>query len=195
MATTMLFLRHGESEWNALGRWQGQADPPLTELGRRQAQLAATSLGTVDLIFSSDLQRAQTTAQILSGSGNGDAVVTLPAFRERDAGPWSGLTRLEIEEGWPGYLRSGRRPDGYEDEDELLPRVLRGIAEVVTLVEDGTVAVVTHAGVIYTLEGHLGEPFVRVGNLGGRVFTVVDRDLQLGDRLELIDETSVPDLL
>jgi probable phosphoglycerate mutase len=43
----ILLVRHGESEWNALGRWQGQADPPLSEHGRRQALVAARSIGTV----------------------------------------------------------------------------------------------------------------------------------------------------
>ena len=45
----LLLVRHGESEWNALGRWQGQADPPLTDLGRRQARVASRALGPVDL--------------------------------------------------------------------------------------------------------------------------------------------------
>jgi len=54
--TRALLTRHGQSEWNALGRWQGQADPPLTDLGRRQAHEAARSLGAVDGIWASDLQ-------------------------------------------------------------------------------------------------------------------------------------------
>ena len=64
--TRLLALRHGESEWNALGRWQGQADPPLTDLGRLQAFHAARNLGVVDAIVASDLQRATDTARIIS---------------------------------------------------------------------------------------------------------------------------------
>src|SRR3546814_14677380 len=65
--TRVLLVRHGQSEWNATGRWQGQADPPLTDLGRAQAHHAARSLGVVDAIVASDLQRAADTAPIISG--------------------------------------------------------------------------------------------------------------------------------
>src|SRR4051812_28738357 len=117
--TRILLVRHGESEWNAMGRWQGQADPPLTDLGRRQAFAAAASLGTVDGIAASDLQRASDTAEIISNQLGVGPVVIDPRFRERDAGEWSGLTRHDIHRDWPGYLpddpvvkpaeRSGRR--------------------------------------------------------------------------------------
>ena len=56
--TRVLLVRHGQSEWNADGRWQGQADPALTDLGRHQALHASRSLGSVDAIVASDLQRA-----------------------------------------------------------------------------------------------------------------------------------------
>lgn len=102
--TRVLLVRHGQSEWNADGRWQGQADPPLTDLGRAQAHHAARSLGVVDAIVSSDLQRAAETAAILAGELGVGPVVLDPDLRERDAGEWSGLTRSEIERDWPGYL-------------------------------------------------------------------------------------------
>ncbi len=49
----LLIVRHGQSEWNALGRWQGQADPPLTDLGANQAKMATKKLGLFDSIVSS----------------------------------------------------------------------------------------------------------------------------------------------
>ena len=102
--TRMLLVRHGQSEWNALGRWQGQADPPLSALGREQARSAVARLGAVDLIVASDLDRALTTAAIMAeGLGVGPVMVE-PRLRERSAGEWSGLTRAEIDEQWPGYL-------------------------------------------------------------------------------------------
>src|SRR5262245_20577361 len=58
MPTRILLVRHGQSEWNAAGRWQGQQDPPLTELGRRQARAAAETIGAIEAVFASDLQRA-----------------------------------------------------------------------------------------------------------------------------------------
>jgi len=65
--TRLLLVRHGQSEWNALGRWQGQADPTLTDFGRQQAFHAADRVGAVDVLVSSPLQRAMETAQIISG--------------------------------------------------------------------------------------------------------------------------------
>ena len=104
--TRVLLIRHGQSEWNADGRWQGQADPPLTDLGRHQALHAARNLGTVDAIVASDLQRASETALIIAEALGVGPVVLEPGLRERDAGEWSGLTRAEIERDWPGYLDS-----------------------------------------------------------------------------------------
>ena len=72
-ATRVLVLRHGQSEWNALGRWQGQADPPLTTLGRLQARQAAELLvsecPSFDLVISSDLKRAVVTADLIAEIG------------------------------------------------------------------------------------------------------------------------------
>jgi len=102
--TRVLLIRHGQSEWNADGRWQGQADPPLTDLGRHQALHAARNLGTVDAIVASDLQRASETALIIAEALGIGPVVVEASLRERDAGEWSGLTRAEIERDWPGYL-------------------------------------------------------------------------------------------
>lgn len=102
--TRVLLVRHGQSEWNADGRWQGQADPPLTDLGRHQAKHAARNLGVVDAIVASDLQRASETALIIAGELGVGPLVLEPDLRERDAGEWSGLTRVEIDRAWPGYL-------------------------------------------------------------------------------------------
>src|SRR3546814_4832807 len=64
--TRVLLVRHGQSEWNATGRWQGQADPPLTDLGRAQAYHAARPLGADDAIVATDMQHAADTAPITS---------------------------------------------------------------------------------------------------------------------------------
>ena len=114
----MLFVRHGQSEWNALGRWQGQADPPLSDLGRAQARAAATAItaaatraaSPVVGIVSSTLVRALETATIISDE-IGESPLHLEAdLVERDAGEWSGLTRIEIDERFPWFLNNGSRP-------------------------------------------------------------------------------------
>jgi broad specificity phosphatase PhoE len=192
--TRILLLRHGQSEWNAEGRWQGQADIELTELGRRQAFAAAQRVGTVDAIVCSDLRRAADTAQILSGELGVGPVIVEPLFRERDAGEWSGLTTAQIEQGWPGYLAERRRPERFESEEDALARLLLGIERVHAELDGGEVLVVTHGGLVHALEHDHGIDFNRLPNLGGRWVHHRGDRLELGDRLLLIDDdlTSVP---
>jgi broad specificity phosphatase PhoE len=192
--TRVLLVRHGQSEWNADGRWQGQADPPLTDLGRAQAFHAARALGVVDLIVASDLQRAAETAAMISNELGVGPLVLDPDLRERDAGEWSGLTRKEIDQGWPGYLdgESRRRPDGWEPDEVLLGRATKALLRVHELVPGGEAIAVTHGGLIYVIEDQLGAPFERIPNLGARWIEVDDSGLaRLGDRVLLIDEDEV----
>jgi probable phosphoglycerate mutase len=187
----LLLARHGESEWNAEGRWQGRADPPLSGHGRKQAALAVDRLGVVDAIVSSTLQRALETAMIISEGLGVGPVVLAPELAERDAGEWQGLTRAEIEAAFPGYLDSHRRPPGYELDEPLVERVLAALVAVCRDVPGDDLLVVTHGGVINALERHLGLEWQRVPNLGGRWFVWNDGDLHLGDRIELIDHEAV----
>jgi probable phosphoglycerate mutase len=181
----LLLVRHGESEWNASGKWQGWADPPLTELGQLQAQLASKSVGSVDAIVASDLQRASATAEIIAGELGVGPVIVDATLRERDAGPWEGLTRAEIEAEYPGFLEGDKRPDGYEDDESVLDRV---VPALVTLEAAGeAVLVVTHGGVIGAVDRLLGQTHARTPNLGGRVVNVVGGRLAAGETILLID--------
>jgi probable phosphoglycerate mutase len=206
MPVRILLVRHGQSEWNALGRWQGQADPPLTDLGRMQARVAATTLGAVDAVFASDLVRAAETAAIISKELGVGPVVTLPQLRERDAGEWSGLTRAEIDDRYPGYLpiRRGafapqqpskepeRRPPGWESDASVLERALNAIAAIHDAVGSGEVLAVTHGGLIYTVEGHLGQPFERLANGAGRWIDIDGDLLTIGERITLVSDDAIP---
>src|SRR4029453_5747692 len=185
--TRVLLVRHGQSEWNAIGRWQGQADPPLSDLGRRQAREAARAIGAVDAVWSSDLQRAAETAAIISADIGVGPVVLDPDLRARDAGEDSGLTRAEIEERFPGYLADHRRPPGWEPDEHLLARALRVVHEIAATVPGGDVLAVTHGGLVYRLESHLGAPRNRLANTEGRWIAVDGERLQLGDRILLAD--------
>lgn len=169
--TRLLLARHGQSTWNAEGRWQGQADPPLSDLGRDQAFSAAQRIGTVDLVVASPQDRARTTAQIISDSIGVGPVITLDGLMERNAGPWSGLTTREIEATWPGWLDEGRRPEGYESDESLFGRAEAALAAVVLSQPGATALVVCHGGVIHTIEAELGVSAGRVPNLSGRVLT------------------------
>ncbi|MGH2760212.1 MAG: histidine phosphatase family protein, partial [Actinomycetota bacterium] len=127
--TRLLLIRHAESQWNAQGRWQGLADPELSERGRAQALAAASRLaGTVERIVASDLRRAAETADIIGDTLGLGPVERRAELREIDVGRWSGLTRAEIEERWPdGIARWNRGEDvgnGAEDRGAFRERMV-----------------------------------------------------------------------
>jgi broad specificity phosphatase PhoE len=195
--TTMLLVRHGQSEWNATGRWQGQADPGLSELGRRQAQVASSRLGAIDVIVSSPLVRAAHTAEIISSALGVGPVMVDGGLMERDSGPWSGLTRNEIEQRWPGWLASGERPPEFELDDPLVARVRDALDRIENDYRGAEVLVVAHGGVIRSVERHHGVEGSPVPNLGGRWLTHHGDLLAMGERVVLVDgdEVTVPAML
>lgn len=181
----LLLVRHSESIWNAEGRWQGQADPPLSPLGVEHALAAARTLVPFDAVWSSDLERAHHTARILS-EPHGLAVTADPRVRERAAGPWTGLTRDEIEARYPGHLADGRRPPGYESDAELACRALEALHEFARSLDGGTGLVVTHGGVIVTVERHHGLERVPIRNLEGRWLEFTPTGVVVGERVTLL---------
>lgn len=194
----LLLVRHGESTWNAQSRWQGQADPPLSPFGERQAEDATVRLAqvaAVTAVWVSDLVRARRTGELIAQRLDLDAVREEPRLRERDVGAWSGLTRAEIEQRWPGYLAARRSPPDFEGDEALLERTLAGLAAVVDGSDSGDVVVVTHGGVIRTIERSLGATPERLPNLGGRwLLADSPTDLALGERVVLLEpeEVTVP---
>ncbi|MBV8064491.1 MAG: histidine phosphatase family protein [Actinobacteria bacterium] len=159
MRTTFLLVRHGQSEWNREGRWQGLADPPLTELGVRQAQELAEHLASerIDAIYASDLRRALATAEIIAAP-RGLTVVVEPALREIDVGEWSGLTTDEIEIRHPdGFRRHLEGGDGWEQGEphaEMSARIVSAIERIARLHPGECVLCVLHGGVIRALLAH-----------------------------------------
>jgi broad specificity phosphatase PhoE len=161
--TTILLARHGETDWNRDGRWQGWADPPLNETGRAQARALAEQLRGVpfDAVYSSDLARAHETAEIVAAP-HAVPVVADPGLREIDIGSWSGLTRAEIDERFP----AGERPDG-ETRDRHAARVLKAVERIARANPGRRILLVTHGGTMRALHGHVtDEPFHPVVNCG-----------------------------
>jgi broad specificity phosphatase PhoE len=149
----LILARHGETDWNRDGIWQGHGDPPLNELGRRQATQLAERLADVeiDALYSSDLRRAYETAEII-GKAKGLEITADSDLREIDIGAWSGLTRAQIEERFPGMDRQdGETSDAF---DARAVGVLHRIAEAH---EHQQVLVITHGGVVRALERHLSD--------------------------------------
>lgn len=151
--TTILLARHGESDWNHAKRWQGVADRPLTERGRRQAVELADRLAKTELdaVYSSDLQRARATAEVVAAR-NGLEVRTTLDLREVDVGSWSGLTRAEAEARDPeAYARWLHGGEGWEDGEtyaELSHRVVQAIRRIAAAHDGQRVLVVAHGGTI-----------------------------------------------
>jgi len=191
--TSLLLVRHGQSEWNADGRWQGQENPPLTELGREQARKAAAAVGAVDAIYASPLDRATTTAMIIAEQIGVGPVILSDGLMERHAGEWQGLTREQIEEQYPGYLAAGTRPPHWEDDDEVEARVLAALDEIAAVHPDGHVLAVAHAGVIFAVERVIGAEWERLANLGGRWLEHRDGAWNIGERVHLLIEETIPD--
>ncbi len=191
----VLVVRHGQSEWNAVGRWQGHADPPLSDLGIDQARQAALVVGSFDAVVASDLDRAATTAGIIAEAVGIGPVITDAGLRERDVGEWQSLTRDEIELAFPGHLENGRRPPGWEPNESFLDRALSSVRRIVDHVDSGEVLVVAHGGLISTLESHLGAEFAPIENLHGRWLLVEGEQLRLGERVALVSDEveAVPD--
>jgi uncharacterized phosphatase len=190
-ATDLLVVRHGQSEWNAIGRWQGHADPALSELGRRQAAVAAASIGAVDGIISSDLLRATETAAIIAQQLGVGPVMVDERLRERDVGEWTGLTRSEINRRWPGWIDDLRRPEGFESVDSVLLRVVEALAAMGESSPRGSLLVVTHGGVIRSLARSHGLDDVPVANLAGITMRISGSGQTVGERIALLDGQAV----
>ena len=135
--TTLLLVRHGETDWNAEGRLQGHTDRPLNDFGRRQAKALAEELDgeEIEAIYASDLARARETAEIL-GERLGLPTVLDPDLREKNWGTWEGLTPTE---------RDRVEFEG-ETTEEHRERMLRALHRIAERHPDGRVLVVTHGG-------------------------------------------------
>ncbi len=159
--TRLLLIRHGETPWNVARRWQGHADPGLTEKGRAQAVAVARSLeteprGRWTRIIASDLARARLTAETIARSL--DLPIELDRrLRELDVGDWSGLTRDEIATRDPDRLLAFEtgdpsiRPSGGETRLELAARAVACLRDLRARYAGEGLVVVTHRGVIRAL--------------------------------------------
>jgi probable phosphoglycerate mutase len=189
--TRLLLVRHGQSTWNAAGRWQGQADPPLSALGEAQALAAADECPPVDHVVASDLVRARQTAEIMAAARRFGPVTTDHRLRERDSGEWTGLTRDQIERAWPGWLAARRWPSNFEDAGDVAARVSDALHALHATHAGATVLVVVHGGVVRALERSIGATGDVPKNLGGRWFEVDGQGVVAGDVVSLVDHTQV----
>jgi probable phosphoglycerate mutase len=177
----LVLLRHGQTEYNAGSRMQGQLDTDLSDLGRNQAVAAAEVLAKRQplLIVSSDLRRALDTALALSERA-GLPVAVDTRLRETHLGDWQGMTHLEVDAAAPGARLAWRddarwAPHGGESRVDVAARSLPLVAELVADQAewgvdepDRPVVLVAHGGLIAALTAALlGLPVDNWPILGG----------------------------
>jgi alpha-ribazole phosphatase len=151
----LLLIRHGQTNWNLEQRFQGQSDIPLNETGRKQADALADRLSAehFDFVYSSDLQRATETANIICRSG----FQPDPRLREVHFGDWEGLTYDEIKLkypttlfAWESDIYKNAPPNG-ETLEQLVVRIQSVLDELCAKHQDHTVLIVAHGGVLQTM--------------------------------------------
>jgi broad specificity phosphatase PhoE len=172
----ILLARHGETEWNALGRLQGHTDIPLNEHGRTQARaLAASFAGTgIAAVVTSDLARARETGEIVAAALGLAAPVIEPGLRERRFGVFEGLTRDECATRHPEAWRAWEERTGGPADSEPRAAAIARMADALARIAaggGGPALVVSHGGVMRLwLMDILGEDVRRIAN--GAVYHV-----------------------
>lgn len=197
MKTTILFIRHGQTDWNVARRWQGHEDRPLNEAGLAQAQALARRLASwpIRAIYSSDLRRATATADVL-GQALGLQPIYDPAWRERHVGDFQGLTDEEVRNHFAHIIEREHgimNPPNGEQYHLVRMRVAAAFQRLVERHENEMVAVVSHGGTLNAVISHiLGIPENRYGRIslrGNTGLSIVEVS-HLGPRLVLLNDTS-----
>ncbi|NDJ78728.1 MAG: histidine phosphatase family protein [Chloroflexi bacterium] len=173
--TRVLLIRHGETDWNAAGRWQGHAPVPLNATGAEQARKLAAYLadqrtrnGTrFDTLYSSDLTRSMQTATAVA-QALGLEVRPDVRLREVDLGEWQGLNRAETQawdpERYAAFVADWYTvpPPGGESRNQLMARARAAFDDITAGHVGGSIALVSHGGtigmLIESLFGHIDRP-------------------------------------
>jgi broad specificity phosphatase PhoE len=148
---SLILIRHGETEWNVEGRYQGQADPPLNSKGQQQALILAHKLKDIglDLLVSSPLKRAAQTAQILANKLN-LSIFYDTRLMEIHQGDWQTRLRSEIEQHYPELFHRWETepwqvtPPNGENLSQVQQRVNEFLDELLSLHPDSRIGIITH---------------------------------------------------
>jgi broad specificity phosphatase PhoE len=176
--------RHGETDYNATGRMQGQLDSVLTDVGRNQAKFAVPALArfSPDIVVASDLRRATDTATTFT-EATGVPLRVDKRLRETNLGLWQGMTSAEVDEQWPGSRQQWQTdstwtPPGGESRLEVAARAAEVVSDLDESTED-TAVLCAHGGLITALTGHLLElpinAWAKLGGIGNCHWTVLAR--------------------
>ena len=150
--TSICLVRHGETEWNRTGRYQGQMDIPLNEHGLQQAAAVATAIAgepSWDAIVSSPLSRARKTAEAIAQAIGIDEITLDADLKERNYGEAEGLTLAERTERW-----TGNEWPGLEPFESLQARGVAALDRVALRFPGQRVLVVCHGGLMNAVLAH-----------------------------------------
>ena len=198
MITTILFIRHGVTDWNVAGRWQGHTDIPLNDDGRQQARKLARRLEgwPIKAIYTSDLLRAQETAKLIAKKLKLTPIASAN-FRERNGGIFQGLTTEQLDSEYRDIWRQTRSdgsapPDG-ESMLEVGKRAFSSYEKINSAHIGETVAIVSHGGTLNILISHLiglplGQP-ASISLRGNTGLSIVEIN-EAGPRLTLLNDVS-----
>ncbi len=159
--TRLVLVRHGETDWNREGRYTGQSDIPLNDVGVAQARRLAKRLRdeSLDALYSSDLARAAMTARIVSEVA-GVEVQQDRRLREINQGDWEGLPFSEIRLRYHGLFEQRKKdphsvaPPGGETVGEVRTRVLDALEDILRAHPLGPVAIVSHGLPLAIIKAH-----------------------------------------
>jgi broad specificity phosphatase PhoE len=161
--TIIYLIRHGETEWNKNGRFQGHLDIELSEEGLRQGELVSKKLENVNFqgIYTSDLKRAYKTAEIIA-KPHQMPLKELIGLKEINVGIWGGMTLKEIKESYGEEFKKWNNDSEYRVEkgesfNDLTLRVAETITNIMESHKGEAICVVTHGGVIKSYIGSLLE--------------------------------------
>jgi broad specificity phosphatase PhoE len=171
--TRLILIRHGETDWNVEGRWQGHADVPLNPRGHRQAEeIARTLSGTrLDALYTSDLERTLQTAAPLARNQQLQIKID-PRLREIDQGEWQGLLVSEIQIRYAKEFRQRREnplevaPPGGETALQVRERVLAAVQDILDAHPGQTVALISHGFALAVIRAYFQDiPIGKVWDL------------------------------
>lgn len=193
-------IRHGQTEWNADGRWQGMIDIPLSETGLNQAAALASYMSSSSLssVYSSDLQRAVQTAEPLA------KIINLPLhrdarLREQNLGVFQGLTHEEHREKFPDLVQAMYRdywgftfPEG-ENRGQVRDRVIAFWNELLIREPEGETAIVLHGGTIRVLLMHMLGPSRELDHVKLLNTSITTLEWE-GEKVRLVELAQIPHL-
>lgn len=197
----LILIRHGETEYNATGRMQGQLDTELSEVGRAQAKAAGEALAhwPITKVVCSDLQRAVETAELISVNWSAE-ITTDSRLRETDLGAWQGASGAEVDRDYPGQRAYWRHdpewaPPRGETRLDVAARAFEVVQELMEsdAFDDGNVVFVAHGGTIGALTSRLLELPIPSYHLFTGLGNVCWSQLVARPRVELTDDADHPE--